>query len=125
MEGVVNCPRLEELLASAEKAMERRDYKTAHDYVKEAMRVWTEEPRVCFMSGKIYDAENEHEKLLEEYRQAMLPAPYREENYYRYGQACTYLDMKDEALYVLERMQYLFSDNVWTGKMEAAYTFKN
>ena len=123
MDGQVNYERLLDRLDMAERAMKRNDFDLAHSYIKEALRIWPEDYRVYLLEGKIYDAANEHTESLLPYRKAMMYAPYWAENYYRYGQAWTYLKDKEEATFVLERMQYLFPENTWTGKMEAAYKF--
>ena len=122
-DGYINYPRLKDKLDLAERAMKRGDYDLAHSYVEEAKRVWAEDSRIYFMDGRIYDAENEHAEALICYRNAMLLAPYWAENYYRYGQALINLKREEDALYILERMRYMFPDNTWTNKMEAAYKF--
>ena len=122
-EEYIDYPRLRDKLDLAERAMKRSDFRLAHDYIDEAKRIAPEDRRVFFLNGKIYDAENRYEEALEEYRNAMLLAPYWAENYYRYGQALVNLGEQQDALFVLERMQYLFPNDKWTGKMEAGYTF--
>lgn len=123
-DSYINYPRLKDKLDLAERAMKRGDYDLAHSYVEEAKRVWAEDSRFYFMDGRIYDAENEHaEALIICYRNAMLLAPYWAENYYRYGQVLINLKREEDALYILERMRYMFLDNTWTNKMEAAYKF--
>ena len=122
-EECVDFARLRDKLDLAERAMKRADYNLAHDYIDEAKRINPEDRRIFFLSGKIYDSENRHEEALEEYRCAMILAPYWPENYYRYGQALVNLKKQEEAQFVLERMQYLFPGDKWTGQMEAGYTF--
>lgn len=122
-EEYVDFARLRDKLDLAERAMKRADYNLAHDYIDEAKRINPEDRRIFFLSGKIYDSENRHEEALEEYRCAMILAPYWPENYYRYGQALVSLKKQEEAQFVLERMQYLFPGDKWTGQMEAGYTF--
>ena len=122
-EEYIDYPRLRDKLDLAERAMKRSDFRLAHDYIDEAKRIAPEDRRVFFLNGKIYDAENRYKEALEEYRNAMLLAPYWAENYYRYGQALVNLGEQQDALFVLERMQYLFPNDKWTGKMEAGYTF--
>lgn len=122
-EKYVDYARLHDKLDLAEKAMKRGDYKLAHDYITEAKRIAPEDRRVFFLNGKIYDAKNSYADALEEYRNAMLLAPNWSENYYRYGQALANLGEQQQALFVLERMQYLFPKDPWTDKMEVCYNF--
>lgn len=122
-EEYIDYTRLRDKLDLAERAMKRGDYRLAHDYIDEAKRIAPEDRRVFFLNGRIYDAENRYAEALEEYRNAMLLAPYWAENYYRYGQALVNLGEQQDAQFVLERMQYLFPNDPWTGKMEAGYTF--
>jgi tetratricopeptide (TPR) repeat protein/Mg-chelatase subunit ChlD len=112
--------KLKDKLDMGYSALKRNDYDTAMGYANEALRITKKDGRIYRLMGEICDAKNDHINAVNYYLKAVEYEPGEQLNYYKLGQAYTYLKEISKAKEVWEIMSAHWPGEKWTNQLEMA-----